>query len=134
MVTCYTSACSVGWFKSLLVREEILLAGLCERKILFRLKIYDRLRQATAKRTCCLPFTLDFHLMQLLQSSLVFRTPALTDSSSSTHRQQHTNKHTIKQKETTKNSTPHKRKQRIKRELATTVTSSQETPKTKLPL
>ena len=39
-----------GWFVSLLVREEILLAGLYERKILFRLKIYDRLRQATAKR------------------------------------------------------------------------------------
>ena len=34
-----------------LVREEVLLAGLCERKILFRLEIYDRLRQATAKRT-----------------------------------------------------------------------------------
>jgi len=45
------AACSVGWFVSLLVREEVLLAGLCERKILFRLKIYDRLRQATAKRT-----------------------------------------------------------------------------------
>ena len=30
-------------------REEVLLAGLCERKILFRLEIYDRLRQATAK-------------------------------------------------------------------------------------
>jgi len=44
-------ACSVGWFISLLVREEVLLAGLCERKILFRLEIYDRLRQATAKRT-----------------------------------------------------------------------------------
>ena len=44
-------ACSVGWFVSLLVREEVLLAGLCERKILFRLEIYDRLRQATAKRT-----------------------------------------------------------------------------------
>jgi len=28
----------------LLVREEVLLAGLCERKILFRLEIYDRLR------------------------------------------------------------------------------------------
>jgi len=40
----------------LLVREEVLLAGLCERKILFRLKIYDRLRQATAKRTGCLIF------------------------------------------------------------------------------
>jgi len=38
------SACSVGWFVSLLVREEVLLVGLCERKILFRLKIYDRLR------------------------------------------------------------------------------------------
>ena len=46
------AACSVGWFISLLVREEVLLAGLCERKILFRLKIYDRLRQAIAKRTC----------------------------------------------------------------------------------
>ena len=45
------AACSVGWFVSLLIREEVLLAGLCERKILFRLKIYDRLRQATAKRT-----------------------------------------------------------------------------------
>ena len=42
-------ACSVGWFVSLLVREKVLLASLCERKILFRLKIYDRLRQATAK-------------------------------------------------------------------------------------
>ena len=38
-----------GW----LVREEVLLVGLCERKILFRLEIYDRLRQATAKRTGC---------------------------------------------------------------------------------
>jgi len=47
------TACSVGWFISLLVREEVLLAGLCERKILFRLEIYDRLRQATAKRTGC---------------------------------------------------------------------------------
>ena len=37
-------ACSVGWFVSLLVREEILLADLYERKILFRLEIYDRLR------------------------------------------------------------------------------------------
>jgi len=45
------SACSVGWFVSLLVREEVLLVDLCEKKILFRLKIYDRLRQATAKRT-----------------------------------------------------------------------------------
>ena len=44
------TACSVGWFVSLLVRE-VLLAGLCERKILFRLEIYDRLRQATAKQT-----------------------------------------------------------------------------------
>jgi len=44
---------SVGWFVSLLVREEVLLASLCEKKILFRLKIYDRLRQATAKRTGC---------------------------------------------------------------------------------
>ena len=25
------SACSVGWFISLLVREEVLLAGLCEK-------------------------------------------------------------------------------------------------------
>ena len=47
------SACSVGWFVSWLVREEVLLAGLCERKIMFQLEIYDRLRQATAKRTCC---------------------------------------------------------------------------------
>ena len=45
------AACSFGWFVSLLVRKEVLLAGLCERKILFRLEIYDRLRQATAKRT-----------------------------------------------------------------------------------
>ena len=37
------AACSVGSFISLLVREEILLVGLCERKILFQLKIYDRL-------------------------------------------------------------------------------------------
>jgi len=28
-------ACSVGWFIPLLVREEILLVDLCERKILF---------------------------------------------------------------------------------------------------
>ena len=28
-------ACSVDWFVSLLVREEVLLANLCERKILF---------------------------------------------------------------------------------------------------
>ena len=27
-----------------LVREEVMLANLCERKILFRLEIYDRLR------------------------------------------------------------------------------------------
>ena len=33
-----------------LVREEVLLAGLCERKILFQLEIYDRLRQATANQ------------------------------------------------------------------------------------
>jgi len=33
------AACSVGWFVSLLVREEELLADLCERKILFRLEI-----------------------------------------------------------------------------------------------
>ena len=50
---CVVTACSVGWFVSLLVREEVLLTGLCERKILFRLKIYDHLRQATAKRTGC---------------------------------------------------------------------------------
>ena len=37
----YKSIKRFGW----LVREEILLAGLCERKILFRLKIYDRLRK-----------------------------------------------------------------------------------------
>ena len=38
------TACLVGWFVSLLVREEVLLVSLCERKILSRLKIYDRLR------------------------------------------------------------------------------------------
>jgi len=43
------SACSFGWAGSLLVREKVLLSSLCKRKILFRLKIYDRLRQATAK-------------------------------------------------------------------------------------
>ena len=43
------AACSVGWFVLLLVHEEVLLASLCERKILFRLEIYDRLRQATVK-------------------------------------------------------------------------------------
>jgi len=37
--------------RSLLVREEVLLADLCERKILFQLEIYDRLRRATVKRT-----------------------------------------------------------------------------------
>ena len=47
----YYTAGSVDWFVSLLVHEEVLLAGLCETKILFQLKIYDRLRQATAKRT-----------------------------------------------------------------------------------
>ena len=36
------SACSIGWFVSLLVREEVLLVDLCEKKILFRLKIYNR--------------------------------------------------------------------------------------------
>ena len=35
------SVCSIGWFVSLLVREEVLLADLCERKILFRLEIYN---------------------------------------------------------------------------------------------
>ena len=49
----YFIACSVGWFVSLLVCEEVLLAGLYEREILFRLEIYDRLRQATTKRTAC---------------------------------------------------------------------------------
>ena len=44
-----SSACSVGSFVSSLVREEVLLAGLYERRILFRLEIYDRLREATAK-------------------------------------------------------------------------------------
>ena len=39
----------IGWFVSSLVRGLVLLIGLCERKILFRLKIYDHLRQATAK-------------------------------------------------------------------------------------
>ena len=37
-------AYSVDWFISLLIHEEVLLVDLCERKILFRLKIYDRLR------------------------------------------------------------------------------------------
>ena len=37
----------------MLVRKEVLLTGLCERKILFRLEIYYRLRQATVKRTDC---------------------------------------------------------------------------------
>jgi len=41
--TTLIAACSVGWFVSLLVREKVLLSGLCERKILFRLEIYDRL-------------------------------------------------------------------------------------------
>jgi len=53
----HSSASSVVWFISLLVREEVLLADLCERKILFRLKIYYRLRQATAKRTSCMSTT-----------------------------------------------------------------------------
>ena len=35
-------------FVSSLVREEVRLAGLCERKILFQLEIYDHLRRATA--------------------------------------------------------------------------------------
>ena len=48
------TAGSAGPACSLLVCEEILLVGLCERKILFRLKIYDRLRQATAKRIDCM--------------------------------------------------------------------------------
>jgi len=43
------SACTFGWFVWLRVRKEVLLAGLGERKILFQLKIYDRLRQATNK-------------------------------------------------------------------------------------
>ena len=45
------AVCSVGCFISLLVREEVLLTGLCERKILFQLKIYDSLRHATSKQT-----------------------------------------------------------------------------------
>ena len=44
------TARSVGWFVSLLVHKEVLLADLCEKKILFQLKIYDRLRQDTALR------------------------------------------------------------------------------------
>ena len=32
IVECKFSACSVGWFVSLLVHEEVLLAGLCEKK------------------------------------------------------------------------------------------------------
>ena len=42
-------ACLVGWFVLLLVRKEVLMTSLCERKILLRLEIYDRLQQATAK-------------------------------------------------------------------------------------
>ena len=53
---------TVGWFVLLLVREEVLLAGLCERKILFRLKIYDHLRQATAKRTGCWLLAVCFYI------------------------------------------------------------------------
>ena len=45
-----------GW----LVCEEILLASLCEKKILFRLKIYNRLRQATSQglhtASLCTPY------------------------------------------------------------------------------
>jgi len=48
--TVESAACVVGWFVSLLVHEEVLLAGLCEKKILFRLKIYDSSRRVTAKR------------------------------------------------------------------------------------
>ena len=48
------AACLFGWFVSLLVRKEVLLAGLCEKKILFQLEIYDHLRQVTANRTCCI--------------------------------------------------------------------------------
>ena len=44
-----SAACSVSWFVLLLIREEVFMASLCERKILFRLEIYDRLQQATAK-------------------------------------------------------------------------------------
>ena len=45
----------LGWLaRFVAAREEVLLAGLCERKILFRLEIYDRLRQATAKRTAAM--------------------------------------------------------------------------------
>ena len=36
--------CLVGWFVSSLVREEVLVVDLCERKILFLLEIYDHLR------------------------------------------------------------------------------------------
>ena len=49
----HLSACSVGWFISLLVRKEVLLASLCERKILFRLEIYDRIRSFFSSRTGC---------------------------------------------------------------------------------
>jgi len=42
---------SFVWFVLLLVREEVLLASLCERKILFRLKIYDRLANRTGNFT-----------------------------------------------------------------------------------
>jgi len=40
----HLAACSVGWYVLLLIREEVLLTGLCKRKILFQLEIYDYLR------------------------------------------------------------------------------------------
>ena len=49
------SACLVGWFVSLLVREKVLLAGLCERKILFQLKftiVYDKPQQNKHAYVC----------------------------------------------------------------------------------
>ena len=76
-----STACLVGWFVSLQVREEVLLAGLCERKILFRLKIYDRLRQAIAKRIDCNPgcvsaSTNPKELMHLLETCRIHATCA----------------------------------------------------------
>ena len=65
------AACSVGWFVSLLVCEEVLLADLCEKKILFRLKIYNRLRQATDKRIA-------LNFLYLYKCMLVYVDPTRT--------------------------------------------------------
>ena len=58
----------LDWFISLLVCKEVLLVGLCERKILFRLEIYDHLRQATSKRIGCLLVCVDPYMLSPVQS------------------------------------------------------------------